>query len=352
MLKTDFDFQLPPERIAQTPAQPRGASRLLHLDGATGAFQDLQFAALPELLHSGDLLIFNDTRVIPARLFGTKDTGGRIEALIERVLPDNRALAQIHASKSPKPGSTLQFEGNVTARVLGRQDEFFELEFGPAEPLFDVLDRIGHVPLPPYIRRADAASDRSCYQTVFARERGAVAAPTAGLHFDDSMLARLRAMGVEFGYVTLHVGAGTFQPIRTEEIEGHRLHREHLHVGADVCARIQAAKHEGRRVVAVGTTVVRALETAARGGTIEPYDGETDIFIYPGFRFRVVDVLFTNFHLPQSTLLMLVCAFGGKEQVLNAYCHAVQSAYRFYSYGDAMFVIPRAYGKSSSTVVK
>jgi S-adenosylmethionine:tRNA ribosyltransferase-isomerase len=340
MRKSEFDYLLPPERIAQAPAQPRGASRLLHLDGASGARRDMQFASLPELLHSGDLLIFNDTRVIPARLFGVKETGGRIEALIERVLPGNRALAQVHASKSPKPGTRLLFDGNVAARMCGRQGEFFELEFDIAEPLLDVLDRIGHVPLPPYIDRADTASDRSCYQTVFAREPGAVAAPTAGLHFDDALLARLRALGVEFGYITLHVGAGTFQPLRTEEIGGQRLHRERLRVDAGVCARIHAARRERRRVIAVGTTVVRALETAARGGEAEPFEGETDIFIYPGYRFRAVDALVTNFHLPQSTLLMLVCAFGGKENVLGAYRHAVEAGYRFYSYGDAMFVTP------------
>lgn len=342
MLKSDFDFVLPPERIAKAPAQPRGASRLLHLDGTRGTQQDMQFAQLPQLLRSGDLLIFNDTRVIPARLFGAKDTGGRVEVLIERVLGAHRALAQVHASKSPKPGSRLHFDGDVSARMLGREGEFFELEFDIAEPLLDVLERIGHVPLPPYIDRADTASDRTEYQTVFAREPGAVAAPTAGLHFDEAMLAQLRALGVEFGYVTLHVGAGTFKPLRTEVVEGQRLHAERIRVSAEVCAQIDAAKAAGRRVIAVGTTVVRALETAARGGELEPFDGETDIFIYPGYKFRAIDALITNFHLPQSTLLMLVCAFGGKENVLGAYRHAVEAGYRFYSYGDAIFVTPAA----------
>jgi S-adenosylmethionine:tRNA ribosyltransferase-isomerase len=341
MRKSEFDYHLPPENIAQTPAQPRSASRLLRVDGLTGGLQDMQFAGLPRLLQSGDLLIFNDTRVIPARLFGAKETGGRIEALIERVLPAQRVLAQVHASKSPKPGTVLRFDGGVNAHVRGRQGEFFELEFDTREPLFDVFDRIGHMPLPPYIQRDDNAGDRSRYQTVFAREPGAVAAPTAGLHFDEAMLAQLRAQGVEFGYVTLHVGAGTFQPLRVEEIDGYRLHREHLRVSAEVCAQIERARRETRRVIAVGTTVVRALETAARDGALQPFEGETDIFIYPGHRFRTVDALITNFHLPQSTLLMLVCAFGGKDNVLRAYQHAVEAGYRFYSYGDAMFVTPQ-----------
>jgi S-adenosylmethionine:tRNA ribosyltransferase-isomerase len=340
MLKVDFDYFLPPSLIAQAPAQPRGASRLLHLDGASGACTDRQFADLPQLLRAGDLLVCNDTRVIPARLFGAKESGGRIEVLIERLLGERCALAQIHASKSPKPGTCLLLDGGVTLRVLGRRNEFFELEFEGQEPVPDVLERIGHVPLPPYIDRPDSAQDRLHYQTVFARAPGAVAAPTAGLHFDEAMLARLRDMQVHFGYVTLHVGAGTFQPLRVDEVEQHRLHSERMCVSAEVCAQIQAARREGRRVVAVGTTVVRALESAARDGELKPFDGETDIFIYPGFRFRVVDALVTNFHLPQSTLLMLVCAFGGTEQVLGAYRHAVEAGYRFYSYGDAMFVSP------------
>ncbi len=342
MRKSDFDYFLPPERIAQTPAQPRGAGRLLHLDGASGALRDMKFSDLPSLLRSDDLFIFNDTRVIPARLFGAKESGGRVEVLIERLVGAHSVLAQVHASKSPKPQSRLRLDGGVTVRVLGREDEFFQLEFETTESLLSVLDRIGHVPLPPYIHRADTDADRTCYQTVFAREPGAVAAPTAGLHFDDAMLAQLRALGIESGYVTLHVGAGTFQPIRGEEIEGHRLHTEHLKVSAEVCAQIDAAKVAGRRVIAVGTTVVRALESAARAGRLQPFDGDTDIFIYPGYRFRVVDALITNFHLPQSTLLMLVCAFAGTDQVLNSYRHAVEAGYRFYSYGDAMFVTPAA----------
>ncbi len=338
MRKSDFDYFLPPELIAQSPAQPRGAGRLLEIDA--DAVRDRQFSDLPQLLRAGDLLVFNDTRVIPARIFGTKrGTGGRVEVFIERILSDRRALVQMHASKSSKPGTELTLEGDTPARVLGRREEFFELEFElrPSESLFDLFERIGHVPLPPYIRRADIETDKNNYQTIFAREPGAVAAPTAGLHFSEAMLEQLRAMQVEVGYVTLHVGAGTFQPMRVEEVEGHRLHAEHIHVGTDICSRIDTAKREGRRVIAVGTTVVRALESAAHTGALQPFDGETEIFIYPGYTFRVVDALITNFHLPQSTLLMLVCAFAGTERVLAAYGHAVERGYRFFSYGDAVF---------------
>jgi S-adenosylmethionine:tRNA ribosyltransferase-isomerase len=336
MLKSDFDYLLPAELIAQKPAEPRGASRLLRVDD--GVLVDLHFRDLPRLLRAGDLLVFNDTRVIPARLLGAKASGGRIEMLVERLLGGKRVLTQLHASKSPGPGTQLLLENGVSARVLGRRGEFFEVEFEGEAAALDVLERIGHMPLPPYIKRADSAADRAQYQTVFARTPGAVAAPTAGLHFDDTMLAQLRAAGVEFGYVTLHVGAGTFQPMRIDEVERHRLHAECMSVDTAVCAQIEAARREGRRVVAVGTTVVRALESAARDGALKPFDGETDIFIYPGYRFHVVDALLTNFHLPQSTLLMLVCAFGGKPEVLAAYRHAVAQGYRFYSYGDAMFL--------------
>jgi len=342
MRKSDFDYALPPALIAQAPAQPRGASRLLHLEGPSGALTDKLFSELPQLLRAGDVLVFNDTRVIPARLLGNKETGGRVELLIERVLDGQRALVQLRASKSPPPGTRLLFDAGVSACVRGRREEFFEIEFEGTTSVLEVLERIGHVPLPPYIARADAAADRKHYQTVYARSPGAVAAPTAGLHFDEAMLAQLRALGVEFGYVTLHVGAGTFQPLRGDDVEAHRLHAERISVDATVCERIATAKRERRRVVAVGTTVVRALESAARSGALEPFEGETDIFIYPGYRFRVIDALLTNFHLPQSTLLMLVCAFGGHANVLRAYRHAVESRYRFYSYGDAMFVTPAA----------
>ncbi|MBI3899120.1 MAG: tRNA preQ1(34) S-adenosylmethionine ribosyltransferase-isomerase QueA [Gammaproteobacteria bacterium] len=338
MRKSDFHFDLPDELIAQRPASPRTSSRLLHIDAVTGVPIDRQFFDLPQLLAPGDLLVLNNTRVIPARLYGAKETGGRVEVLIERVLGTNRALAQMRASKSSKPGQRLLLEEELRATVLGRKDEFYELVFDIDVPLAEVLERYGHVPLPPYIARSDTPVDRERYQTVYARDPGAVAAPTAGLHFDNEMFDRLKALGVECVFVTLHVGAGTFQPLRAEEIEGQRLHAESVHVSAATCAAIERAHAQGRRVVAVGTTVVRALETAAEEGTLAPYEGETDIFIYPGYRFRVVDALITNFHLPESSLLMLVCAFAGTERVLDAYRHAVQQRYRFYSYGDAMFV--------------
>ena len=338
MRKSDFHYDLPPELIAQAPLPERAASRLLCLNGGTGKIEDRRFDDLPQLLCPGDLLVFNDTRVIPARLFGAKDTGGQIELLIERVLDDRRALAQCRASKPPKPGQRLQLAGGVQARVVMRHGEFYEIDFDIAEPLVQVLERVGHIPLPPYITRPDVREDRERYQTVFARNPGAVAAPTAGLHFDSAMLARLDRMGVERAFVTLHVGAGTFQPMRVDDITQHRMHAEWLTLNADTAARINSAKARGRRIIAVGTTVVRALETAARHGGVRPFAGETRIFIYPGYRFQVVDALVTNFHLPESTLLMLVCAFAGTEQVLNAYRHAVTAGYRFFSYGDAMFV--------------
>jgi len=285
--------------------------------------------------------VFNDTRVIPARLYGEKDTGGRIELLLERVLDDRRALAQCRASKPPKPGQWLQLAGGVQARVVMRHGEFYEVDFEITEPLVQVLERIGHIPLPPYITRPDVREDRERYQTVFAQAPGAVAAPTAGLHFDTAMLALLDRMGVERAFVTLHVGAGTFQPLRVDDIAQHHMHAEWLMLSADTAERINTAKTQGRRVIAVGTTVVRALETTARYGGVRPFAGETRIFIYPGYRFQVVDALITNFHLPESTLLMLVCAFAGTEHVLNAYRHAVAEGYRFFSYGDAMFVLPQ-----------
>ncbi len=338
MRKSDFHYSLPHGLIAQNPASPRTASRLLALDSASGARRDLRFTDLPALLRAGDLLVFNDTRVIPARLFGHKDSGGRIEVLVERVLDTHRVLAQLRASKPPKPGQKLTLEGNVTMSVQQREGEFYALTFEMDTPVTEILERIGHVPLPPYIERADNASDSERYQTVYAHHPGAVAAPTAGLHFDEAMIAGLQRMGVETAFVTLHVGAGTFQPIRVDDIREHRMHAEYLSVSPATCDKINTAKREGRRVVAVGTTVVRALETVADNGSVTPYEGETEIFIYPGYRFQIVDALLTNFHLPESTLLMLVCAFGGTERVLSAYRHAVEQKYRFYSYGDAMFM--------------
>ena len=338
MRKSDFHYSLPHDLIAQIPAASRTASRLLALDGADGARRDLRFTDLPALLRTGDLLVFNDTRVIPARLFGHKDSGGRVEVLVERILDTHRVLAQLRASKPPKPGQKLILDGNVTMTVQHREGEFHHLIFETDVPATEILERIGHVPLPPYIERADNVSDRERYQTVYAHHPGAVAAPTAGLHFDEAMLARLKRMRVETAFVTLHVGAGTFQPIRVDDVRAHRMHAEYLSVSQATCEKINTAKREGRRVVAVGTTVVRALETAADSGSATPYEGETEIFIYPGYHFHIADALLTNFHLPESTLLMLVCAFGGTEHVLGAYQHAVAQKYRFYSYGDAMFV--------------
>jgi S-adenosylmethionine:tRNA ribosyltransferase-isomerase len=337
--KSDFAYDLPPDLIAQHPPPARADARLLRLDGASGALTDLVFRDLPRLLRAGDLLVFNDTRVLPARIHGRKDTGGQVELLVERVLDEERVTAHLRASKPPKPGQTIALEGGARCRVERRLGELYELAFD--QPVLPALERDGHVPLPPYIDRADEAGDRDRYQTVYARAFGAVAAPTAGLHFDEAMLARLDAMGVERVCVTLHVGSGTFQPLRGEVVEGQRLHAERVLVSTQAAERVNRAKAEGRRVVAIGTTAVRALETGAHEGKTDALDGETDIFIYPGYRFQVVDALVTNFHLPESTLLMLVCAFGGTEQVLAAYRHAVRERYRFYSYGDAMFVEPK-----------
>lgn len=339
MRKADFDYPLPPELIAQQPLSPRTAARLLVLarHAQTDNWHDRYIRDLPGLLRAGDLLVFNDTRVLHARLFGRKQTGGKVEVLIERILDAHRALAQVRASKPPRAGESLIFAADIAATVRGRAGEFFELDFGAAD-VTAVLDRIGLLPLPPYIERPATAVDAERYQTVFARTLGAVAAPTAGLHFDAPLLAALKLAGIDSAYITLHVGAGTFAPLRVQDLSAHRMHREWLEVNSATCAAIDTAKKEGRRIVAVGTTVVRALETAARGGRLQPYAGETDIFIYPGFEFRAVDALLTNFHLPQSTLLMLVAAFVGTERMLAAYRHAVAARYRFFSYGDAMLI--------------
>lgn len=337
MQRSDFSFDLPAELIAQVPLPERAASRLLHLDAA-GAIADRRFRDLADLLRPGDLLVLNDTRVIPARLLGRKASGGRVEVLVERLLGPHRVLAQVRASKTPRDGARLHLEGPIEAAVIGREEEFFVLELQGDADVLTLLDRHGHMPLPPYISRPDGTADRERYQTVFAREPGAVAAPTAGLHFEADFLEALAAAGVDIAYVTLHVGAGTFQPLRVERLEDHRMHAERVDVGAAACAKVAAARERGGRVVAVGTTVVRSLETAARSGRLEPFAGDTRLFITPGFEFRVVDALITNFHLPESTLLMLVCAFGGYEPVMRAYRHAVEQRYRFFSYGDAMFV--------------
>ena len=295
---------------------------------------------LPDFLRAGDLLVFNDTRVIPARLFGAKESGGRVEILLERITSTDEVRAQIGASKSPKPNSRIRLDDGTELTVLGREDEFYRLRFDSVEPLEQILRRAGRMPLPPYIRREADISDDQRYQTVFARHTGAVAAPTAGLHFDEPLLDALRSRGVEFGHVTLHVGAGTFQPMRSELISEHVMHREWLNVGAGLCAQVARVRAAGGRVIAVGTTVVRSLETAMRDGALKPFAGDTQIFIFPGYRIRSVDALLTNFHLPESTLLMLVSAFAGRERILAAYRHAVAERYRFFSYGDAMLLYP------------
>lgn len=342
MNKSDFQFDLPPELIAQAPLTERSASRLLLVPSAPAAFGDSVVRDLPEQLRAGDLMVFNDTRVIPARLFGHKDSGGQVEVLIERLLGAQEARAQVRASKSPKPGSAILLADGSRLSVLGREGEFFQLRLEGEQSLDAVLARNGRMPLPPYIQREAGASDDERYQTVFARNSGAVAAPTAGLHFDQELLSALRERGVEFGHVTLHVGAGTFQPMRAERLEDHVMHQEWLKVDAPLCAQIARTRAAGGRVVAVGTTVVRALETAMASGELQPFEGETSIFIYPPRRIRSVDLLLTNFHLPESTLLMLVSAFAGRERILSAYAHAVRERYRFFSYGDAMLLHPEA----------
>jgi S-adenosylmethionine:tRNA ribosyltransferase-isomerase len=336
--RTDFGFELPGDLIAQSPPVVRGASRLLALDGATGAIQDCQFADLPDFLRSGDLLIRNNTRVLPARLHGRKPTGGAVEVLIERLQSPTRATAHVRASKGAREGHVIELPGGMTARVVGREDDLPILEFDG--PLTSYLEQYGQMPLPPYISREAAESDRQRYQTVYARNAGAVAAPTAGLHFDEGLFSLCEARGVSIADVTLHVGAGTFQPVRSDDLSTHRMHAEWVDVPPATVSAVEAARNRGGRVVAIGTTVVRSLETAAGSGTLQPYEGETRIFIRPGYRFRVVDALVTNFHLPESTLIMLVSAFAGREAVLAAYAHAVRERYRFYSYGDAMWVTP------------
>jgi S-adenosylmethionine:tRNA ribosyltransferase-isomerase len=346
MQRQDFAYSLPDELIARTPAAERRGSRLLCLEGPTGALEHRQFPELLDKLQPGDLMVFNNTRVIPARLFAKKASGGQVEVLIERVLDEHRVLAHTRASKSPKAGSELLLDDGTRLQVTGRQEALFAITF--PEPVLQVLDRHGHMPLPPYIDREDDALDRERYQTVYSEKQGAVAAPTAGLHFDDALLAQLRERGVELAFVTLHVGAGTFQPVRVDNIAEHRMHSEVIDVDESVCEAVRAAKARGSRVVAVGTTSVRSLESAARnappGELIAPMQGDTDIFIYPGCTFRVVDGLVTNFHLPESTLLMLVSAFAGYRHTLAAYQSAVAQRYRFFSYGDAMFITlnPRA----------
>ncbi|WP_024303912.1 tRNA preQ1(34) S-adenosylmethionine ribosyltransferase-isomerase QueA [Pseudogulbenkiania sp. MAI-1] len=336
MQLSDFDYYLPDELIAQHPPERRGTSRLLHVDGMTLA--DLAFADILERIRPGDVMVFNDTRVIKARLFGEKASGGRVEALIERVLDAHTALAHVRASKSPKPGGRIVFAGRWQAEMVERVGELFKLRFLADDNLFDILEASGQLPLPPYIERDTDADDDGRYQTVYARERGAVAAPTAGLHFTEEMLDALRAKGVTLAYVTLHVGAGTFQPVRVENIAEHKMHSEIYEIPPATVDAIAAAQAAGHKVLAVGTTSMRALESAAQGGALAAGRGETDIFITPGYRFKVVDRLLTNFHLPKSTLLMLVSAFAGVDTIRHAYRHAVEQRYRFFSYGDAMLL--------------
>ncbi|MBN8261001.1 MAG: tRNA preQ1(34) S-adenosylmethionine ribosyltransferase-isomerase QueA [Xanthomonadales bacterium] len=343
MKKSDFHYDLPEALIAQAPLPERSASRLLLVPPGDADFADLHVRDLPSLLQPGDLLVFNDTRVIPARLFGQKATGGRVEILIERLLPGEEARAQLGVSKPPRPGSRIALDAGGEAEVLARDEAgFWHLRFHLPEPLENWLLHAGRLPLPPYIQREPGSDDAERYQTVFARQVGAVAAPTAGLHFDDALLASLRARGVALGHVTLHVGAGTFQPMRVEDIREHRMHSEWINVGAELVAQVRRTRAAGGRVVAVGTTVLRALESALVDGELQPFAGETSIFIFPGYRIRSVDALLTNFHLPESTLLMLVSAFAGKPRIFAAYEHAVRERYRFFSYGDAMLLFPEA----------
>lgn len=338
---SDFDFDLPERLIAKYPAKDRTSSRMLKLNGSNGELSHGSFTDIVDLIDAGDLLIFNNTRVIPARLFGHKESGGKIEVLLERVLSDNTALAHMKSSKSPKAGALIILEGGLKANVLGRQGALFHLSFEGSENIFDLLEKHGHMPLPPYIDRPDEDSDKERYQTVYNEKPGAVAAPTAGLHFDQNILARLAEKGVNTAYVTLHVGAGTFQPVRVDNIQDHEMHSEYAEVSEEVAELIKQTKAKGKRVIAVGTTSVRSVESAAKaaeGELIAPFLSDTNIFIYPGFKFKVIDAMLTNFHLPQSTLMMLISAFASRKNVMNAYQEAINEEYRFFSYGDAMFI--------------
>ncbi|MDG0798465.1 tRNA preQ1(34) S-adenosylmethionine ribosyltransferase-isomerase QueA [Pectobacterium punjabense] len=343
MRVADFSFELPESLIAHYPQAERSGCRLLSLDGPTGDLTHGVFTDLLEKLNPGDLLVFNNTRVIPARLFGRKASGGKLEVLVERVLDDRRVLAHVRASKAPKPGTELLLgdDESVKATMAARHDALFELHFDDSRDVLSILNAIGHMPLPPYIDRPDEDADRELYQTVYSQRPGAVAAPTAGLHFDEPMLAALREKGIEMAFVTLHVGAGTFQPVRVDTIEDHIMHAEYAEVPQDVVDAVLACKAQGNRVIAVGTTSVRSLESAAQASQdalIAPFFDDTKIFIYPGYHYRVIDALVTNFHLPESTLIMLVSAFAGYQNTMSAYREAVAEQYRFFSYGDAMFI--------------
>ncbi len=345
MLRQHFHYVLPDSLIAAAPCAERTGSRLLCLDGASGELAHRTFRDLLDRVQPGDLMVFNNTKVLPARLLGRKPSGGKVEVLVERVLDGHDVLAHVRASKAPQAGAVLLFgddDERLSVEMIGRDDDLFRLRFDPAHSVHEWLERFGHMPLPPYIQRADEVADRERYQTVYARNPGAVAAPTAGLHFDELLLAALRDKGVQMAFVTLHVGAGTFRPVRADDIRDHTMHSEWVEVTPAVCDAVAQTRVRGGRVIAVGTTSVRCLETAARDGELKPFSGDTDIFIYPGYCFRVVDALVTNFHLPESTLLMLVSAFAGYSNTLRAYAEAVAQQYRFFSYGDAMWITRNA----------
>ncbi|TMO55146.1 tRNA preQ1(34) S-adenosylmethionine ribosyltransferase-isomerase QueA [Pseudoalteromonas phenolica] len=340
MRVADFSFELPDELIARHPMADRTSSRLLTLDGNTGELGHKIFKDLIEFLNPNDLMIFNNTKVIPARMYGQKSTGGKVEVLVERVVDEHRVLAHVRSSKSPKEGATLILEGKAEATMVARHGELFELEFKGEQTVLNILDDIGHMPLPPYIDRPDTEEDKARYQTVYNEKPGAVAAPTAGLHFDEALLEKIKEKGIETQFITLHVGAGTFQPVRVDSVDEHVMHSEYIEVSQEVVDAIKKTKANGGRVIAVGTTSVRSLESAAKAseGELQPLYGDTDIFIYPGYEFQVVDAMITNFHLPESTLIMLVSAFAGQDHIINAYKTAVTEEYRFFSYGDAMFI--------------
>ncbi len=338
MKRQDFSFDLPEDLIADQPCARRSDSRLLCLNGASGQIVHKRFIDLPDLLQPGDLLVFNNTKVIPARLYGAKPTGGKAEILAERILSPQTILAHVKASKAPGEGSSILLPDETEILVEGRQDNFFILSLPEGRNWPELLEKHGQMPLPHYMQREEKAIDRERYQTVYAEKPGAVAAPTAGLHFDEALLETLKAKGIETAFVTLHVGAGTFQPVRTDDIREHKMHAEYLEVDENTCAKVMETRRGGGRIIAVGTTSVRCLETAWKDDKLHPFMGDTNIFIYPGYRFQCVDALVTNFHLPESTLLMLVCAFAGFENIMTAYKAAVTENYRFFSYGDAMFI--------------
>jgi len=342
MKKSDFYYELPDELIAQKPLAERSSSRLLCLDKTTDTLQDKQFTDFLELLNKDDLLVLNNTKVIPARLFGLKETGGKVEILIERVLANQEVLAHTRASKSPKAGSIINLDAGFQCEVLGREEDLFHLRFKGEQDLADILQQIGHMPLPPYIERADDDNDQTRYQTVFAEQSGAVAAPTAGLHFDEAMMASIKAKGVQIAFVTLHVASGTFRPVKVDDLSAHIMHKEFFNVPTETVHAVEKVKAKGGRVIAIGTTAVRSLESASKSGQLKACSGDTNLFITPGYDFKTVDAMITNFHLPESTLLMLVSAFAGYERIKTLYAHAIAEKYRFFSYGDAMFLQKQA----------